>query len=194
MFWDKGDEQYSGDSSYRFVDKLITADSRKLLVVSPYIGNSYAKLLISEARRKKVYVVTSQSSLEYENSVLKGIPEIGAMKRYLKPMAYFSVITAFAVYFRLNYFVYPLVAIVLVFVALTYLTYRKTQSNFLLKVSREKFVHEKLYINDKEAIVGSANLTFSGMHKNVEHIQMIRDGKKRDALEDHFKKLWSSIV
>ncbi|HUY70047.1 MAG TPA: phospholipase D-like domain-containing protein [Candidatus Baltobacteraceae bacterium] len=193
MFWDKGDEQYSGDSSYRFVDKLIMADSRKLLVVSPYIGNSYAKLLISEARRKKVYVVTSQSSLEYENSVLKGIPEIGAMKRYLKPMAYFSVITAFAVYFNLSYFVYPLIAIVLVFVALTYLTYRKTRSNFLLKVSREKFVHEKLYINDREAIVGSANLTFSGMHKNVEHIQMIRDMKKRDALEDHFKKLWSSI-
>jgi len=193
MFWDKGDEQYSGDSTYRFVDKLIMADSRKLLVVSPYIGNSYAKLLISEARRKKVYVVTSQSSLEYENSVLKGIPEIGAMKRYLKPMAYFSVITAFAVYFNLSYFVYPLIAIVLVFVALTYLTYRKTRSNFLLKVSREKFVHEKLYINDREAIVGSANLTFSGMHKNVEHIQMIRDMKKRDALEDHFKKLWSSI-
>ncbi|HUY70443.1 MAG TPA: phospholipase D-like domain-containing protein [Candidatus Baltobacteraceae bacterium] len=193
MFWDKGDEQYSGDSSYRFVDKLIAADSRKLLVVSPYIGNSYAKMLISEARRKKVYVVTSQSSLEYDNSVLKGIPEIGAMKRYLKPMAYFSVITAFAIYFNLSYFVYPLVAIVLVFVALTYLTYRKTQSNFMLKVSREKFVHEKLYINDSEAIVGSANLTFSGMHKNVEHIQMIRDMKKRDALEDHFKKLWSSI-
>lgn len=193
MFWEKGDEQYSGDSSYRFVDKLIKSEGGKLLVVSPYISNGYAKLLISEARRKRVYVVTSQSSLEYENSVLKGIPEIGAMKRYLKPVAYFSIITAFAVYFNFGYLIYPLLAIVLLFVGLTYLTYRKTRANFQLKVSRDKFVHEKLYITDREAIIGSANLTFGGMHKNIEHIQIIRDEKRREQLEEHFNRLWASI-
>ncbi|MDE1810823.1 MAG: hypothetical protein KGH66_02170 [Candidatus Micrarchaeota archaeon] len=192
--FEKGDEQYSGDSSYRFVDRLIKSSSKKLIVVSPYIGNTYAKLLIEEARRKKVYVVTSQSSLEYDNSVLKGIPEIGAIGRYLKPLAYFSIVTAFV--FLLNfstYLLYPLLGIILIFVALSYFTYRKTKANFMLKVSRDKFVHEKLYITDNEAIVGSANLTFSGMHRNVEHIQIVRDAKKREELEEHFERLWASV-
>lgn len=193
MFGERGDEQYSGDSSYRFVDRLIRSGGKKLLVVSPYIGTGYAKLLVREARRKKVYVVTSQSSLEYEGSILKGVPEVSAIKGYLKPLAYFSIITAFAVYLNFSYLLLPLALIVLALVAMSVFTFRRARSNFQLKVSRDKFVHEKLYITDNEAIIGSANLTFSGMHKNIEHIQIIRDPKKREELEEHFNMLWAGI-
>ena len=34
-------ESYSGDSSYRYIDRLLS-EERELMIVSPYIGDSYA--------------------------------------------------------------------------------------------------------------------------------------------------------
>ena len=68
---------------------------------------------------------------------------------------------------------------------------RKIAKNITVKTTGEDFVHEKLYISDTVAIVGSANLTYAGMHKNVEHIQMVDDKNEITELKEHFNSLWS---
>ena len=39
--------------------------------------------------------------------------------------------------------------------------------------------------------MGSANLTYSGMHKNIEHIEVIKEGDRIAELEKHFRQLWT---
>ena len=56
-----------------------------------------------------------------------------------------------------------------------------------------KFVHAKMYIGDAEAIRGSANLTFKGMHKNIEHIELTSDPVQIKELEKQFWRIWSSF-
>ena len=54
------------------------------------------------------------------------------------------------------------------------------------------FVHSKFYIGENGAIQGSANLTYNGMHKNVENISIIRDQEGIEKLRKEFYKLWDS--
>ena len=54
------------------------------------------------------------------------------------------------------------------------------------------FVHAKMYIGEKTAIVGSANLTYAGMHQNVEHIDVIRDRGQIADLKKQFFSMWNS--
>ncbi len=75
-------------------------------------------------------------------------------------------------------------------VLLAYRKYKKTDSNLKVKVAKGKFVHEKVYIGNDIAIVGSANLTYNGMHKNVEHIDVIKDDARIRQLREHFESLW----
>ena len=60
-----------------------------------------------------------------------------------------------------------------------------------LKAPKE-FVHAKMYVGDETAIEGSANLTYNGMHKNVEQISVTRNEKKIAELKEQFWKLWNS--
>jgi len=62
--------------------------------------------------------------------------------------------------------------------------------NIAIKIVTDRFVHEKMYISESSAIVGSANLTYSGTHKNVEHIEIIRDNKRIKEMDNHFDGLW----
>ena len=52
------------------------------------------------------------------------------------------------------------------------------------------FVHAKFYIGDNEAIQGSANLTYNGMHKNLENISIIRNERDIEKLRKEFYKIW----
>ena len=62
---------------------------------------------------------------------------------------------------------------------------------FEYKVIAEKFVHAKMYIADgKYAVTGSANLTESGLWRNIEHIIIINNPNDVEKLEDDFQHLW----
>jgi len=102
------------------------------------------------------------------------------------------LLEAISIYLKFNYTTAILAAILLILVLLAYRKYRKTDSNIKVKVTKDKFVHEKLYIGSDMAIVGSANLTFNGMHRNVEHIDIIRSKDQIDRLKTHFESLWRS--
>ena len=187
------DKLYSGDSSYKFVDELIKNRDKSLRIVSPYISNHYTRMLLDMKRRKDIKVITSNVSLEYRNSLLKEFLGLGRFKRYMHLIVIFTLAAASAFWIRL----FPIGIIAALFdmvtIALFYRAYKKRMETRLrIKIADKKFVHEKLYIGDSTAITGSANLTFNGMHKNIEHIEVTNDQRKVTELATHFDELWSS--
>jgi len=76
-------------------------------------------------------------------------------------------------------------------VLLAYLRHKRANSNLQVKVITERFVHEKLYISGNTAISGSANLTYNGMHKNIEHIEVTKDESKIREMRRHFESMWN---
>ncbi len=182
-------EHYSGNSSYKYINQLIDNGDRELLVVSPYISNHYTKMLLKVCGRKRIRVITSEISLGYRGSMLKGITNKG-LGGYINAILYFAALDAIVVYLKYAYLVSIITLLLLISLLLTMRRREKVSKNIKLKTTGEEFVHEKLYISDSMAIVGSANLTYNGMHKNIEHIEVIKDGKEIAKLKEHFDSLW----
>ena len=186
------EESYSGESSYRYTDKLIKESSRELMIVSPYISDYYIKMLVDQAVKKRIRIITSESSLGYKDAKIKNFVRKG-LGGYFKTILFFILLDFISIFFKSNYTIIALSAIVsglIIILIFVYKRQKKAYSNIEVKVSKKKFVHEKLYINDGMAIVGSANLTYNGMHKNVEHIEIIRNVRRVLNLKDHFESLW----
>lgn len=180
-------EQYSGSDSYKFVNRLINSKGGELLVVSPYIDNYYTKVLLRASRHRHIRVVTSPEALLYRHSLLRSI-RMQRTKGYAKTTVYFTLLSTITLYLRFYYIALPVIAITLASFALTLRSMRR--STIRLKVITDKFVHEKLYISNGTAVTGSANLTYSGMHKNIEHIELTSDAQKVETLKRHFEELW----
>ena len=49
-----------------------------------------------------------------------------------------------------------------------------------------------MYIAEHAAATGSANLTYSGMHRNVEHLSMTYSHDEIRRLEKQFWRLWDA--
>ncbi|MDE1868484.1 MAG: hypothetical protein KGH60_00760 [Candidatus Micrarchaeota archaeon] len=187
------DELYSGDSSYKFVDELIKNKDKTLRIVSPYISNHYTRMLLNMKRRKDIRIITSNISLEYRNSLLKEFLGLGRFKRYMHLIAIFTVAAVFAFWIRFLGIGLLATLFDIITIALFYMAYRRRmEARLRVKIADKKFVHEKLYIGDSAAITGSANLTFNGMHKNIEHIERTNDQRKVSELARHFDELWKS--
>ncbi len=177
---------YSGPSSHRQIDRLIKSKSKYLMVSTPYIDDYYLGVLNGVAKRKRVMLVSSKAS----------------EKRIRRFMA--NRVRRFAIEFFLVYLVVMLGwLIVLGGTAGNLIAYLPLAAAALAAVlSKRKrldvriigtgFVHEKLYITENLIITGSANLTYAGTHKNVEHIEIINDAEKIKGIKRHFDRLWSS--
>ena len=64
-------------------------------------------------------------------------------------------------------------------------------SNFGFKIIEEDFIHAKMYLVDgKYAVVGSANLTESGLWHNIEHVMYFTRPEEIEPLESDFEHLW----
>ena len=189
MFDQDKELSYSGDSSYKYVDRLIKGDSQEIGIISPYISDYYTKMLLKETGNKRIRVITSQSSLGYRDSTL-GNFIIKGIKGYLKALLFFLILDAISIYLQFNYTTAIISAIIAITALLTYLRYRSQKSNLQVKVIRDRFVHEKVYLAENEAIIGSANLTYNGMHKNIEHIEVIKDRDRINGLKSHFEEMW----
>ncbi len=162
------------------------------MVISPYIGKYYAKMLADQASKKHVSVITSNSDINRDavSLIRKNRPGSG----FVKAAIYFIILEAIFFFLKLYYlevFVIPVIAVLLV-LAVAARSSRK--GRVALKIPDGQFVHEKVYITDDMAIVGSANLTYSGTHKNIEHVEVISDKSKIYELERHFNGLWRSIA
>ncbi len=184
------DTSYSGSDSHRFVDALIM-ESGNLDVVSPYISAGYARMLSEHASRYRVRVVTS--GMDQNEPALSEFGHSRAYQKWLKGALFFLLLTALAGALGLYYALAVLAPVTVLLAFGASLFARRRQGNLRVKVANRVFVHEKLYLCDRVAITGSANLTFSGMHRNVEHLDIAVSRERVEALREHFEELWSSL-
>ncbi len=183
---------YSGTESYKYIEPLLRERGSRLIVVSPYISPDYARIIVREAGKRSVYVLTSEASRGASQGeairILQSTRRLS--RRYVAIMAYLSLLLATSLVIH-SYYLALLVASVMMAFSVVLLSTSRSPGRYLhLKIAGPNFVHEKLYISDTKAIVGSANLTYSGLHRNVEHIEIIRDGARRRELIAHFESLW----
>jgi phosphatidylserine/phosphatidylglycerophosphate/cardiolipin synthase-like enzyme len=181
-------EQYSGSESFRYIDRLISNKDSELLIISPYISNYYTRMLLKR-KRKKVRIITSESSISKDK--LLSNPAKSRRRSYAKAIAYFAVLGIILLCINAQI---PALA-VLAFTALLVLgliknMLRGSSSNISVKTTGSLLIHEKMYIGKAIAITGSANLTYNGTHKNIEHIEIITNQDLINELRAHFEELW----
>jgi phosphatidylserine/phosphatidylglycerophosphate/cardiolipin synthase-like enzyme len=121
--------------------------------------------------------------------MLKGLRNRG-LGGYLNAVLYFAILDLIVAYLRFFYITVIVTLLLLLALSFTVRRRRRIRKNIMLKTTGEDFVHEKLYISDSMAIIGSANLTYNGTHKNIEHIEIIRDRGEIDELKRHFNSMW----
>jgi phosphatidylserine/phosphatidylglycerophosphate/cardiolipin synthase-like enzyme len=178
-------DSYYGKGAYRYVDKLLKSE-RNLLIVSPYIDDYYAEYLARNSRGKKIYIISSSIS----GSSAKKLHRSGALGNSL--VAAFLTLAVNWLLFALNAF-NPLFAMVTVAAGIALVIGSLAHRNRIyLKVPKE-FVHVKMYVGERSAVEGSANLTYAGMHKNIESVKLMTDQKEVDRLKRQFWTLWNSL-
>lgn len=183
----KKSESYSGRDAYRYLEPMIRKASA-LYIISPYVDSYYAKFLRGNLNGKKVYMISS--SIDPRAKKL-----LAGRRDRLSLLAYVPLILALAYVSAAMDFYFAAVAtvsgIALVVLAYLLVTEKKTK-NLNLKVP-SSFVHAKMYISNSMAIEGSANLTYKGMHSNVEHITITRSAEDVESLKKEFFRLWDSL-
>lgn len=175
---------YYGKRAYKYVDKLLKGE-KDLLIVSPYLDDYYAAYLAKHSHGRKRYIISSSI-------------RSSAAKKLQRNQLSNSLTSAFLaasvnwLLFLIGSFNLPF-AIASVGSGLALVAYSLLHRNRIyLKVPKE-FVHVKMYVGDSVAVEGSANLTYAGMHKNIETVRLIRDAKEIEALKRQFWTLWNSL-
>ncbi len=176
-------ESYYGSDSFRHVEPMLRR-SRELLIVSPYIDDYYASMLASDSSKRSVYVISS--------SIHAGTAKrLGGSRLGDAALAVFVLFAINALMLLLHAFV-VLVALASALISMYAVWFAlRRKSAVRLKVPK-RFVHAKMYIGDGMAVVGSANLTYAGMHRNVEEVRVVTDGKEVEAMRRSFWRLWNS--
>lgn len=177
----------SGSNSYKLIEELFKK-SNELMIISPFISKNYASTLLRYSQSKKVRIILSNNK---SNMAALGVLNTktginGNIKLFL------FIFTLLVISIILNFAAISLFLLIFLILLLIYII-NKTRSNgnnLHIKVPKGKFIHEKLYIGSNYAIVGSANLTYSGMHKNIEYMRIINDQKELIELKEHFNSLW----
>lgn len=183
--WEKSrNTYYYGSDAYKYMDDLI-AKKGEILIVSPYLDKYYAEMILKKSRGSKFYVISS--SIE-----ARALETLSGKSGQLWIMGYLtlSVITVLLILFLGLKWPYLLISTVPLIIGAV--KRRGRGSNVALKVPRQ-FVHAKMYISAGMAITGSANLTYSGTHKNAEHINIIYNSQDISQLSDQFWGIWNSI-
>ena len=184
------EEGYSGSSAYLYIDKMIKNRESTLDIVCPFISAYYARMLMRQSSKKRIRIITSNSRITKQAAMMmrKG----GIDPVYIKMIVYTAILLAIFVLLDL-YFVYvAMIPVIMVLVAIP--IFRMGRKRQIQVKTAHRFVHEKLYISSSYAITGSANLTYGGTHRNVEHISVVKDEEELDKLSAHFEELWRSAV
>jgi phosphatidylserine/phosphatidylglycerophosphate/cardiolipin synthase-like enzyme len=180
-------ERY-GRNSYELVEKLIRS-SKNVCIISPYIDAYYADFIVRHGKGKRIRIISSAISKEARKRISK-------MSAYKLILTLSALIIANLLIVRLSasiaaYTSFISFLLFLVYI-MAYANDRSRKNGIRLKIPKE-FVHAKLYIGDNMAIEGSANLTFSGMHKNIEQIRVIDSAEEVSNLRKEFDKLWNRL-
>ncbi len=162
---------FSGKGVGKIVEDTIKSSKRFLVAVSPWISEKYAKALFKKSREGvNVIVVTTKDS---EKTFLKLIKKYCSKKPSKKLLLLGLLLLPFVI------------GLFILLIAILKSKSAKTKGGKIkiIIVDENFFVHVKAYINEKYAIIGSANLTESGLWKNVEILSVFDKATDRDEYE-----------
>ncbi len=179
----KKPNSYYGSESFRHVEKLMSKE-KDLLIVSPYIDDYYANYISNRARRKSFHIISSsiKASTARKLHGSKLPSAFGATFLITILNIFLAQLGVFNIYFTFLSLGFGIALILYAF---------SSRNSIYLKVPRS-FVHVKMYIGNSSAIEGSANLTYAGLHKNIERINMISDPGEVAELKRQFWNMWNS--
>ena len=177
----KEHEKVSGSESYKHVEPLIRK-GREVCIVSPYIDEYYARFLSRNSLGKRIYIISSSMDKE----AIKILGKRFSILHFLLAI----LLSAFELYMGILYglYAYALLAVALTLI-IGYFTSVTGNRNISLVIPK-RFVHAKMYISENEAISGSANLTYRGMRRNVEIIEIMHDKDSVESMRRTFWKMW----
>ena len=179
---------YSGSDTHKHIDALINDNGRYLRIITPYIGISYARMLLSISKRKRIELLISGDSNKKDEEAVSLLLKKGRRMDKRLVLILFIAMVASAI---IKLYLITIGFGVLLAIAILFgLVLNPGGRDITTKIATDRFVHEKMYISENMAIVGSANLTYSGTHRNVEHIEIIKDKERIEQLNRHFKDIW----
>ena len=183
-------KSYSGNSSYKYVEHLFKT-SKSIDIITPYLGLYYARMLVDFAGKGKRIRAIIASGQDTNSETIR------YLKHNVRGNIGYAGIAAVSFLLFIALYLYGLPYESIIFLAIFLLTAvlasRRGPTKGIITVRyAPMFVHEKIYVGDSKAITGSANLTYSGMHKNTEYLEIIGDANKAKALGKHFNTLWNS--
>ena len=163
-----------GKGSGKKIIEMLKGATKRVIVVSPWIGKKEAALLDEVSRRLNVRVLTlpeGNPALEVLSEDYWYIPTL---------LAAFIFLVSGIVLSRLYL---PLLLVSLFSFPLFLLSRKKRPKKWVKTI---KDLHAKLYIIDDVLILSSANFTPSGLKKNIEFVAIVRD---KDILEETLEKI-----
>ena len=181
----KGDKSYYGRDGHQFADKLLGSGS-EVLVVSPYLDSYYANKIKGRGGTK-FYIISSSMDKQAEKMLDTG-RSVGFAIAFTLVLIGVNLLLYLTHQLSIIFLLLSIAAIVISFAY----SFRKKARHIWIKKPRG-FVHAKMYVSDVMGIEGSANLTYSGMHKNVEHLQVTYDDAKIEKMKDEFWKMWDTF-
>jgi phosphatidylserine/phosphatidylglycerophosphate/cardiolipin synthase-like enzyme len=175
---------YYGKRAYKYVEKLLSGE-RNLLIISPYIDDYYADYLARHSYGKKMHIISSS----IKGSAAKKLRGRGLGNALT---ATFLSVSVNWILFLLGAFNYYL-AFLSMSAGIVLVAYAMTRRNSIYLKIPQEFVHAKMYVGDKSAIEGSANLTFAGMHQNIESVRLTSETHEVERLKRQFWTMWNSL-
>ncbi len=180
----KSDSSYYGSGCYKHVERLLSGE-KELLIVSPYVDDYYAEYLLRHSASKNVYILSSSMKSSVARKLNVGSFRDAAV--FASVLAFINIALLYLGFFS----VYVLLASL--FLAVFSLATSLMAGRNIHVKSPRQFIHAKMYISSKSAIEGSANLTYAGMHKNIERINIIEDPEKVKVLRKQFWRMWNGL-
>ncbi len=177
---------YNGNDAYKYIERLLK-NGKNIYIVSPYIDKYYASRIKAYSSRRRFHIISSSGEKEAMDMLRKGRSPIDLA------MALMAVFGVDSILYYINAFSSYLVAISVIIVAVALVSFSQSRKKNIFVMKPRGFVHAKMYISEKMAIEGSANLTYKGTHSNIEHILVTEDQKKIGELRREFWKMWDSL-
>jgi phosphatidylserine/phosphatidylglycerophosphate/cardiolipin synthase-like enzyme len=181
-----GNRYVHGRESYRYVEKLIRSGN-EVCIVSPYIDPYYAAFIRKNAHARRFYVVSS--------SLDRGAARILTSRSSPIGVVLFATLVL-CIDYAVSVLGFLSAAILLLSASVIFLrfaVFKVFGRNMISLRMPKNFVHAKIYVSDRMAINGSANLTYRGMHSNIEHIEITTEKAAVEKLRREFWDLWGSV-
>ncbi len=183
MFFGAGNRSYSGNDSYRHIDPLIRG-GKTIYIVSPYIDSYYAAFIRRYAGGKRFYILSS-SMTDSARKILESNGDALGMFLFSGVVAAIDILV-----YLLGLLSVYIILLSLAAIGARWIVFKLASRNRIVLKVPKSFVHAKLYVSDRMAILGSANLTYKGTHVNVEHIEVVHEPDRIGLLKKEFWKLW----